>query len=101
MDEAVQPASTTGHFGELLRRLRVETGLTQEELAEKSGMSVRALSNLECGTSAPRIKSTRLLAAALDVDEEMRILMYRLARMRRGPQAGAARAGRAAEEPVV
>ena len=84
MDEMVQSAPTIEHLGELLRRLRAEKGLTQEELAEKSGMSVRALSSLECGTSAPRIKTTRLIAAALEVDEEMRILMYRLARLRRG-----------------
>lgn len=84
MDDFAQPASTMEHLGQLLRRLRSERGLTQEELAEKSGMSVRALSNLECGTSAPRIKTTRLLASALGVDEEVRTLIYRLARMRRG-----------------
>jgi transcriptional regulator with XRE-family HTH domain len=83
MEDSAQPAAARAHLGELLRRLRAERGLTQEELAEKSGMSVRALSNLECGTSAPRIKTTRLLASALDVNEEVRMLIYRLARVRR------------------
>ncbi|HJT91476.1 MAG TPA: helix-turn-helix transcriptional regulator, partial [Mycobacterium sp.] len=34
-------------FAELLRRLRGEQGLTQQELAERSGISVRAISDLE------------------------------------------------------
>ncbi|MFJ1969267.1 AAA family ATPase [Streptomyces sp. NPDC087903] len=40
--------------------------LTQEDLAERSGLSVRAIRNLETGhTSRPRKQSLRLLAAAL------------------------------------
>ena len=36
-------------FGELLRRLRVAAGLTQEALAERAGLSARGLSDLERG----------------------------------------------------
>ncbi len=36
-------------FGELLRRSRVATGLTQEELAERAGLSARGISDLERG----------------------------------------------------
>src|SRR5262245_19820409 len=36
-------------FGELLRHYRVASGLTQEELAERAGLSVRGLSDLERG----------------------------------------------------
>jgi non-specific serine/threonine protein kinase len=36
-------------FGELLRRHRVAAGLTQHELAERAGLSVRGISDLERG----------------------------------------------------
>ena len=36
-------------FAGLLRRLRSEAKLTQEELAEKAGLSLRAVSDLERG----------------------------------------------------
>jgi transcriptional regulator with XRE-family HTH domain len=45
---------------------RVAAGLTQEELAERSGLSVRAIRNLETGrTGQPRRQSIGLLAEAL------------------------------------
>jgi DNA-binding XRE family transcriptional regulator len=40
--------SKTGLAG-LLRRLRTEAGLTQEELAERAGLSPRSVSDLERG----------------------------------------------------
>ena len=41
-----EPALT---FAELLRQLRAETRLTQEELAEAAGLSPRSVSDLERG----------------------------------------------------
>ena len=38
-------------FGSLLKRLRVAAGLTQEALAERAGLSVRAISDLERGVN--------------------------------------------------
>ena len=59
-------ANGDGEFGELLRRRRNELGLTQEDLAEKTGFSIRAISDLERGKTAnPRRSSMRLLAEAL------------------------------------
>jgi len=53
-------------FAGLLRRLRQEARLTQEELAEAAGLSVRSVSNLERGVvSAPQKETVRLLADAL------------------------------------
>lgn len=53
-------------FGELLLRLRRAAGLTQAELAEASGVSVRALSDLERGRArAAQRRSTEALADAL------------------------------------
>ena len=51
----------------MLRVLRVRAGLTQEQLAELSGLSVRAISDIERGTTIrPRRSSIALLEAALE-----------------------------------
>jgi len=60
-------------FADLLRRYRVAVGLTQESLAERSGLSTRAISDLERGIyRAPQRNTVRLLAAALDLTEHDR-----------------------------
>ena len=57
-------------FGGLLRRARLGSGLTQEQLAERTGLSTRAISDLERGKVArPRGSSLSLLVGALDLDE--------------------------------
>jgi hypothetical protein len=43
---AISPNAT---FGAVLRRHRVAAGLTQEEMAERAGLSVRGLSHLAAG----------------------------------------------------
>nr|WP_281356726.1 XRE family transcriptional regulator [Amycolatopsis anabasis] len=53
-----------------LRRLRIKSGVTQEELAEASGVSVRAISDLERGrTRRPQRKTVELLASGMRLDE--------------------------------
>jgi transcriptional regulator with XRE-family HTH domain len=60
-------ASSTCSFGELLRRHRRAAGLTQEGLAERSGVSVRAISDLERGLKQrPHRETLRLLSDGLD-----------------------------------
>ncbi|NKE57827.1 tetratricopeptide repeat protein [Lentzea sp. PSKA42] len=57
----------TGDFGRTLRARRQAAGLTQRELAQRAGMSVRAVRNLENGrTAAPRGATSRQLDAALE-----------------------------------
>ncbi|HEY3906370.1 MAG TPA: tetratricopeptide repeat protein [Streptosporangiaceae bacterium] len=51
--------------GSRLRRLREAAGLTQEELAGRSGVSERAIGNLERGIGRPYPSSIRLVATAL------------------------------------
>src|SRR5579863_1700244 len=51
--------------GNWLRRLREAAGLTQEELAGRSGVSERAIRSLERGTRRPYPQSIRLVATAL------------------------------------
>ncbi len=53
-------------FGELLRRHRVASGLTQEALAERAGVSTRGISDLERGAHGlPRQDTLQLLLDAL------------------------------------
>jgi tetratricopeptide (TPR) repeat protein/transcriptional regulator with XRE-family HTH domain len=60
--ETQQPSA----FGELLRRYRVAAMLTQEELAQRAGLSMRAVSDLERGVKCrPHPHTVRLLAEAL------------------------------------
>jgi len=55
-------------FAELLRQLRAEARLTQEELAEAAGLSPRSVSDLERGIHRTAHKDTAgLLAGALSV----------------------------------
>jgi transcriptional regulator with XRE-family HTH domain len=53
-------------FGTLLRHHRVVVGLTQEELAERAGVSPRSIGDIERGVSrAPQRNTVALLATAL------------------------------------
>jgi transcriptional regulator with XRE-family HTH domain len=55
-------------YAELLRQLRAERGLTQEELAAAAGISPRTVSDLERGINqTPRRATAELLADALDL----------------------------------
>jgi len=70
-------------FGELLRRLRVEARLTQEELAQTAKLSPRAVSDLERGIHRTARKDTaELLADALDLAGPARELFVAAARDR-------------------
>ena len=60
-------------FGARLRAFRQTARLSQEELAERSGMSVRAISNLERGrVSWPNRATVRRLADALELPDAAR-----------------------------
>lgn len=54
-------------FGQRVRWLRSEHGLTQEQLAERAGISVDFLSLIERGKSAPSFENLDELADALEV----------------------------------
>lgn len=63
----------TQPFSEQLRRLRDAAGLTQEELAERAGLSVKAVSALERGRrQRPYPHTVRALADALGLSEDER-----------------------------
>jgi tetratricopeptide (TPR) repeat protein/transcriptional regulator with XRE-family HTH domain len=77
---AEQPARS---FAELLRELRAEARLTQEELAEAASLSPRSVSDLERGIHRTAHRETaRLLADALGLAEPVRGLFVAAARGR-------------------
>ena len=53
-----------------LRSVRERLFVTQEELAERTGMSRATISRIESGQQRPRISTVRKLAAALGVSPE-------------------------------
>lgn len=75
------------NFGSLLRRYRTSAGLTQEELAERAGLSERAISDLERGArTKPWPDTVALLATALELTvTERETLEGTIARSRRSP----------------
>ena len=78
----MEPALT---FAGLLRQLRAEARLTQEELAEAAGLSPRSVSDLERGINrTARKESAELLAGALGLPAAVAELFVAAARGR-GP----------------
>jgi predicted ATPase/DNA-binding XRE family transcriptional regulator len=70
-------------LGPYLKQLRAAAGLTQEELAERSGISARTVSDVERGLRAAVYPDTaRRLAAALGLQEEARHRFEAVARGR-------------------
>jgi predicted ATPase/DNA-binding XRE family transcriptional regulator len=78
---ATVAAKTRTGFGELLRRYRLAAGLTQEELAERAGVSTRGVSDLERGARGlPRKDTLRMLLNGLDLAPEDRAILAAAAR---------------------
>jgi non-specific serine/threonine protein kinase len=72
---------TTMAFGEVLRRLRSAAALSQEELAERSGLSRNGISDLERGLHpSPRLETVRLLADGLALADDQRVALLAAAR---------------------
>ena len=70
-------------YAELLRQLRAEEGLTQEELASAAGLSPRTVSDLERGINqTPRKATAELLADALRLTAPKREQFMAAARRR-------------------
>src|SRR5215471_7189359 len=66
LNETIQFSSEPVRFGEVLRNHRRAAGMTQEELAERAGISPRSISGLERGEGAtPRRDTVAQLVQAL------------------------------------
>jgi len=69
-----------------LRLLREAAGLTQEELAQKAGLTARGISDLERGArNHPYPHTVRSLADALELPEDERAALFRAVSKRGGP----------------
>jgi len=55
------------HFGTRLREAREHLGLTQEEVAQRSGVHATEVSRMEIGKRDPKISTLRRLAKAVEV----------------------------------
>jgi transcriptional regulator with XRE-family HTH domain len=60
--------SVVVYIGENLRQARTRRLLTQDELAEKAGVSQSTIANIERNNAEPQFRTIRKLAKALDVD---------------------------------
>lgn len=81
MNQGPAGAGADGAFGALLHRLRLGGGWTQEELAERAGISVEAVGALERGARrSPRRDTVERLAAALGLQGADRSLFVAAAR---------------------
>lgn len=54
-----------------LRKLREQSGLTQAELADKTGMSQQAISDYETSRKNPSLGAAERIAAGLDTTVDM------------------------------
>ena len=54
-------------FGKRLQELRRESGITQEKLADKTGLTVESISNIERGLFGPKFENLEKIATALKV----------------------------------
>ncbi len=81
MERGVSPPPVA--FGALIQRFRLMSGLTQEELAARAGISARSISDFERGlTHRPQRETIRLLADALRLGEDDRVTFAAAARGR-------------------
>ena len=72
-------------FSDLLRQRRHAAGYSQEALAERSGLSARAIAALEQGSRrAPYRHTVEALGDALDLSEEERAQLEEAAASARG-----------------
>jgi transcriptional regulator with XRE-family HTH domain len=78
----MQPAAQQS-FGELLRFYRTSAGLTQEQLAERAGLSRRGIADIERGVRrSPYTHTVQRLALALAVADAARDVLSQAARRR-------------------
>ena len=67
-DHAAVPLSHCQHFGRRIKEIRAESGITQDELAERVGVFRTYMSRIETGAANPTLTVIHALADALSVD---------------------------------
>jgi predicted ATPase/DNA-binding CsgD family transcriptional regulator/transcriptional regulator with XRE-family HTH domain len=98
---AEAPDTAALGFGALLRHYRIQTGLSQEALAERANLSVRAIRALENGErQAPYQATVGALATALGLTGPERAALVAAVSRSREPRATAAPAPEAGLAPL-
>jgi class 3 adenylate cyclase/tetratricopeptide (TPR) repeat protein/transcriptional regulator with XRE-family HTH domain len=94
-------SSDRGRFGTLLREHRIAVGLTQEALADRAGLSVRGIADLERGVRRyPHFHTLRSLVEALELDPAKRVALVAAGqRQPRGDEPAASAEAAATEAP--
>ena len=64
-----EKSSIVSIFGSNVKTCRKRLKMTQEQLAEKSGITVKYVSNIECAISFPSSSVIAAVAKALDIPE--------------------------------
>ena len=94
-------SSAITSFADLLRHLRTSAALSQEELAVRSGLSLRGISDLERGVRrAPHLTTVRVLADALALGPTERQALLAAARPGAAPEMAEAAPGGYAALPL-
>ena len=68
MESSATKKAVSNMVGENVRRLRLERGLTQEELAQRVGVYQSAIGQVERGETNPLVSTLIQIARALDVE---------------------------------
>ncbi len=63
----LESPSLKKQFGKRLQQLRGAASLTQEELAEKVGLTIESISNMERGIHGPSFDNLEKIVAALKI----------------------------------
>ena len=90
-------------FGQMVREHRQRLGITQEELADRTGVGVRTIRDIEaCRVRRPRQATVRLLAKAFGLSDTDGERFYRLASAQpaRAPAAVSGEDGESGGRPV-
>jgi len=69
--QAYWAAMRAFHIVEEVRRLRTERGLSQQELAQRMGVTQSVVARLEAGGVEPRLSTLDRVAQALDAELEV------------------------------
>jgi predicted ATPase/DNA-binding XRE family transcriptional regulator len=86
-ESALRDATRTAELADLLKKLRVQAGLSQQTLADRALISVQAVSALERGfRKAPYRATLERIADALALPEEARQTLELSAHRSRGPR---------------
>ncbi len=67
-DRVYEETRQAYELGVLVREQRIAAGLTQNELAKRTGMSQPAVARLEAGGTEPTIATLRRIAEALEIE---------------------------------